>query len=305
MVTIAGTPHAVPVIEKAVGIQRFVARVLISAAVEVFGPGLRDHLDDRPAVSGVFGLITVQQDLDFADGIQRRDARKHVGAALIVTGHAVDGDVIVIRTGPADARRAGAIRAAGRILIGLIADARNGSQQGDNVAAARREIRELVARDGAGDLRTVGGDLRGMLFHHDRVFLSPDIKADFAHAHPVVRQDVDVRALGAAEALLFHAKRVGGGLYRYKGVSAAAVSPGGVHFFRGVAGQSHIGVRNGGSRGVHHISRERAGCDLTEELRSRQCENQKTHSFVHKSPFQPFSAEWRDHIKGFQRSLNR
>ena len=51
--------------------------------------------------------------------------------------------MLVPENAPRDVRRAGAVTAARRILVGLILHAGNGAQHGDHFAAARREVGQL------------------------------------------------------------------------------------------------------------------------------------------------------------------
>ena len=144
VVAIPRTLHAVAVAEEIVGVQRFIAQKVIAAAVKILSAGLGDHLNHRAPVTGVFGLIAIENHLHLADSVQRGDTRKHTRRPLVVAHHAIHREDVRTGQGSADVRRACSVLASHRILVRLILHAGDGAKHRDNIPAARRQVLQLA-----------------------------------------------------------------------------------------------------------------------------------------------------------------
>ncbi len=69
VIAVFRTLHVIPVVEEIVGIEIVVPHVPVAGAVIFGAAGFAHYLDDGAAIARVFGLVRIQNDLDFAYGV--------------------------------------------------------------------------------------------------------------------------------------------------------------------------------------------------------------------------------------------
>ena len=208
VVAVLGPRNIGAVVEEVVGVEILIAHVPVAAAVVILAAGLGHHFHYRSSVACVFRLVTVEDHLDLADGIQGRDARKRGGRSQIVAHDSVHSEDIVAVGNTADIRRGSTEAAAHGILVGLILHAGNGPQERDNVTPARGQVTELGRGELGGMLRAVGLHHSALGFDGDGVCYSADLKLDIACRHPLVGAHHHAGSLERLESTVLYPERV-------------------------------------------------------------------------------------------------
>ena len=152
LVTIRSARRACGVVEKVVGVERFIAHVVVAQAVEILGPALGDHVDHAGRALAVLRLVVVEQDLHFGDGIHV-DRRIQARAAARVARNAVDvGDAVHAARAGEGRRRILHAQAIGAAAV--IDHAGKRGQQAEYVAPAGGQLADLVGVDQRAAFRT-------------------------------------------------------------------------------------------------------------------------------------------------------
>jgi hypothetical protein len=199
-------------------------------------------------------VVAVEQDFHFADRIQCGDVGKDIGAALIITYDAVHGKNIGPRERARNVRSSGTVRAASRILVGLILHTRDGAQHRNDLPPARGQIGELVGGEPCRMLGAVSLHMRRFPRHADRLRHFAELHHQISESHSLVGAHHNFAAFVSLEAGMLNAQPVSTGLkcdYRegadFIGHSATRLGSGGArgnHFGRGdrLAGGVYVTV---------------------------------------------------------------
>ena len=259
IVFVYGPLDAVAVVEKVVGIEIVIPHVPIGVAVPRTAAGFGHYLHYRAAVPGVFGLVAVQNHLDFADRIQLRGTGEHARRSHVVADNAIDGQAVHVGAGAPDRRRAGAVAAAGRIRIGLIGRARNRPQHGDDLAASRGEVCDLIGGDIGGFLGAFGCDVGGLSGHGHGLRRRSEFQRQAAQRDVLVGGDRDTRAFNSLEASVLHLQRVRIARHDGKTEQSLAVTFGFARLPGRLARQLDGCARNHRTRGIQDSAGNGAG----------------------------------------------
>ena len=91
IVAVYPTLEARLVIEKIIGIESFIAKEIIGAAVIIASAALRDDVDQRAAVIAVLGGVVITKNFHFRDGILIDAHAQFVRAARLAAVQTVHG----------------------------------------------------------------------------------------------------------------------------------------------------------------------------------------------------------------------
>jgi len=250
----AGERVGVAIIEEVVGVEIFVSDVPIAVAMILSTARFADDGHHCAAVAGVLGPVTVEHNLDLADGVHGCDARKHTRRAHVVADHAIHRQNVHVGVGAADGRRVAAVTGAGRIGVGEIGDAGNCAQHRNDVAAARGQVPDLIGCDFCGRLGAVGLDVNGFRRNRHGFAHRAHLQNELPDHDSLIGGNDDAGALEGFEAGMLHFDGVRVGLHGHQ-VKGSRLVGGCFPSFLGVlTGESDLGVWNGAARWVHYRS---------------------------------------------------
>ena len=144
------------VIEEVLSVEHLMSLVPIGRSVEFSGAALADDVHYRAAVASVLGLIVVQQNFNFRDGVQTHRRRVRIRTAVILPLLTVDADGEGAGAHAANVRqsRADGARAVKRLRFPGRAYSGKQSQEAHDVSSALGNAFQLLRRENGGTFGT-------------------------------------------------------------------------------------------------------------------------------------------------------
>jgi hypothetical protein len=250
--------YASAVIEKTVRVEHLMALVIVSAAMELSGATLRDHVDRRPAVPAVLCLIVVHQDLDLFDRVGRDVGLEQLRAPIVLTLQAIH------RHGHHGVRKSAGMGKSQepRSCVGSARVGAHARQQQKVVVQDAPLLRDRVDLSCAEHVRTLRtcrldafaarGDGYGLGHRTER-------QLKVADGEPLVRSQEIVPVFERAKSRCFNPDGVTTGKQGRKAEAADRIGDRGSLVARGLVGYDHNCFGNHIPRRIDNGSEQRAG----------------------------------------------